>query len=208
MSVSSRAFATIICIGLVSCGLDDMSEGCGSEADALAAEGLLQSAGAGFDVAGLTMPLPQGYLYRIRGDVLELVAAPGVYCDSGEWGVHGDGYVRLQVYEDAAPADPFRDFPATHRGHAREQIRLGIGPFDYSFAHNALTWHAHAYFANVHHPRVIFMYLRTEMPVGGRHIGLTIHHFPGDTDSAVSVITAAIDEVARAASRGVKSLNR
>lgn len=197
-------FAAIICFGLVSCGLDDRFEGCGAEADALVAEGLAPSAGAGFDLAGLTMPLPQGYMYRIRGDVLELFDAPGVYCDSGDWGVIGEGYVRLQVHEGAAPADPFRYFPDTHHGHAREQISLGVGPFDYSFAHNALNWHVRAYFSNVHYPHVIFMYLRTEMPIGNQRIGLSTHYFPSDPAHGLPEIIATIDKVIRDASRAVQ----
>ena len=204
MTVKRCAFAAIICFGLVSCGLDDKLEGCGAKADALAAEGLAPSDGAGFDLAGLTMPLPQGYLYRIRGDVLELFEPPAVYCDSGEWGVNGDGFVHLQVHAGVAPADPFRYFPDTHRGHAREQISLGVGPLDYSFAHNVLNWRVHAYFSNVYYPHVIFMYLRTEMPIGGQRIGLSTHYFPSDPAHGLPEIIATIDKAIRDASRAAQ----
>lgn len=204
MTVRSCAFAAVFCFCLVSCGLDDRLEGCGAEADALAAEGLAPSAGAGFDLAGLTMPLPEGYLYRIRGDVLELFDAPGVYCDSGDWGVVGDGFVRLQLHEGTAPDDAFRYFPDTHRGHAREQIDLGVGPFDYSFMHNALTWHVRAYFSNVYYPHVIFMYFRTEMPIGGQSIGLSTHYFPNDPAHGMPEIIATIDKVMRDVTRAAQ----
>ncbi len=194
-------FAPILCVGLVSCGLDDKLEGCGPEVDALAAEGLAPSAGASFDLAGLTVPLPQDYMYRIRGDELELFKAPGVYCDSGDWGVFQKGFIRLHVHEGTVPVDPFYNFPDTHRGHTREQINLGVGPFEYSFAHNTSNWDARAYFSNVYSPRVIFMYLRTELPIGGQRIGLSAHYFPSDPANGMAEIVATIENAVREASR-------
>ena len=204
MRVMCWAFALISCVGLISCGIDDKFEGCGADADALAAEGLAPSAGASFDLAGLTMALPQNYMYRTRGDVLELFEAPGVHCDSGDWGVLQKGFMMLQVHKETVPVDPFRYFPDTHRGRGREQISLGVGPFEYSFAHNALNWDVRAYFSNVHNPHVIFMYLRTELPIGGQRIGLSAHYFPGDPAHGVSAIVATIDKAIRDASRATR----
>ena len=202
MTIKRCTLAAIMCFGLVSCGFDDWFEGCGAEADALAAEGLAPSVGARFDFAGLTMPLPQGYLYRIRGDVLELFEAPGVYCDSGDWGVLQEGFVRLQVYKGTVPVDAFSYFPDTHRGYMREQIDYApVSPLDYSFTHNALTWHVQAYLSGVYHPRVRFMYFRTEIPIDGRHVGLSIHYFPRAPEQAIFQIIGAIDRVVRVAPR-------
>lgn len=97
--------------------------------------------------------------------------------------------------------DPFHDFPDTHRGKAREQIDLGVGPLEYSFPHNAIDWDVRAYFSNVYNPRVIFMYFRTELPIGAQQIGLSAHYFPSDSAHGASEVIAAIDNAVRESSR-------
>lgn len=144
--VRRSSLATLFCKSLVGCGFDDKIEGCGSAMEALSVEGLAPSGGVDFNLSGVAMPLPSGYMYRVRDDVLELIVTPGVCCDSGDWGVYREGFLQLQVHEGAAPEDPFRYFPNTHRGYPYEQISRGLGPFDYSFTNYALTWHVDAYF--------------------------------------------------------------
>lgn len=197
-----RAIAVMICASMAGCDLDKRLEGCGSAADALAAQGLVSSAGAEFDLAGLELPLPEGYLYRIRNDRLELFKSPGVYCDSGDWGLVQSGFLQLQVHSGGAPEDAFLHFPNTHRGYVREQVDYApVSPLDYSFGQNAMNWHVRAYFAGVLYPRLRFMYLRTQVSIDGEQIGLSIHYFPDDTGAALSEITAAIDTVVREGAR-------
>ncbi len=200
--MTKHAVLVVLCAVLGSCGVDKRLEGCGSRADALAAEGLKASTGVSVDFAGLTMPLPDGYLYRLRDRVLELFAAPGVYCDSGDWGVVQKGYVRVQLHDAAAPADAFRQFPETHRGHMREQLQYPpASPLEYSITHNAMTWQVQAYFTNEYFPRVVFMYLWTELPVGGSDTGLSIHHFPSGSEQVIAEVVATIEKATREASR-------
>ncbi len=197
-----RAIATMFCFGLASCGLDNQLEGCGAESDALAAEGLRDSADAEFDIAGLAMPLPEGWMYRIRGNVLELARAPGIYCDSGDWDLLQQGFVRLQVHTGTVPVDAFRNFPDTHRGYIREQIDYApVNPLDYAFTHNGLTWHVRTYLSGVYYPRVRLMYFRTEASIDDRKIGPSIHYCPRYGKEHVSQIIAAIDTVIREAQR-------
>lgn len=196
--MKARAILTILCLVLTGCGLDERLEGCGGEAEALAAAGLKPSADAVFDLAGLTLPLPEGYAYRSSDNTLELFPAPGVYCDSGDWGLYQKGYLQLQIHEAAAPADAFRNFPETHRGHMRGQLGYApVSPLEYPVTHNALTWQVQAYFNGEYHPQVIFVYLRTGMPAGGGNAGLSIHYFPGDTQQAIAEIVARIDKAMR-----------
>ena len=201
MPTSRDMLIFLICAGAAGCGLDDSVEGCGSEAAALAAQGLDPSAGAHFRIAGAAMPLPNNYLYRVHDNRLELFVEPGVYCDSGDWGLIGAGSVHLQVHNGNAPADPFEHFPALHRGYMREQINLGIGPFDYSFDHNMMNWRVHAYFANTQKPRVIFMYLRAELPHADNQSELAIHYFPSRSDNVLGQLTAAVDAASRERAR-------
>lgn len=189
--------ASLLCVSLVGCDLDKMIEGCGSQADALAAQRLLPSAGAEFDLGGAVLPLPDGYMYRASDGTLELFVSPGVYCDSGDWGLYQKGSVQLRVHGESAPLDPFLHFPATHRGYMREQIDLGLGPFEYSFDHNAITWHVQAFFTAAHHPRVIFMYVRTGVLIGDAQKGLAMHYFPGDQSQVLPQLTAAIELATR-----------
>lgn len=203
MSVTRRAILVVLCTALVGCSLDDKLEGCGSRADALAAENLQASTGVSVDLAGLVIPLPEEYAYRIRGRVLELFPEPGVYCDSGDWGVLQKGYMRMQLHDSAAPADAFRDFPETHRGHMLEQLgHPPASPLEYAITHNAVTWQTQAYFNNEYHPHVVFMYLRTELPVGGSDAGLSIHYFSRGTEQVIAEIAATIDKATREAPQG------
>lgn len=173
-----RAVAVSVCIIVGGCGLDDRIEGCGSEADALASYGLKPSSSSTVEIAGIPIPLPTGYMFRRSDDVLELLVAPGIYCDSGDWGVYQGGFMQLQIHDGIAPTDAFLRFPNTHRGHAREQINMALGAFDYTFQQNSLEWHVRAYLSDTHHPRVIFMYLRTEFRFGEEEKALAIHYFP------------------------------
>lgn len=200
LSATKRTVLAALCAVLAGCGIDEKLEGCGSRAEALAAEGLEHSTGVSVDLAGLTMPLPEGYTYRIRDRVLELFPEPGVYCDSGDWGVLQKGYVRVQLHEGAAPADPFRHFPETHRGHMREQlVHAPADPLEYPIAHNILVWQTKAYFNNEYHPRIVFMYLWTELSVSGSNTGLSIHHFPRGTEQVIAELVATIEKVTREA---------
>ena len=199
----ARILVLLIYVCLTGCDIDNRIEGCGSRADALVAVGLKPSDGVDFVLADKTpMSLPNGYMYRVGEGLLELFVAPGVYCDSGDWGLYEKGFARLQEYVGDAPEDPFQHFPETHRGYTREKIGLGFGPFDYVFEQNALTWQVRAYFGDVYQPHVIFMYLRTEVTVGGERRGLALHYFPDKSQRVLAALTAAIEAAVRESSRG------
>ena len=178
---------------LGACDIGDYLDGCGDRSAALQREGLRATDTGLVDWEGLALRLPKGFLYRQTAAGLQLFAAPGVYCDSGDWGVVQGGFVQLQVHEPDAPPDPFSRFPDTHRGYAREQINLGVGPFSYSFEQNALTWNVQAYFANVHRPRAIFMYLRSPVALGGARKEIAIHYFPSEHSIPLPELTAGIE---------------
>ena len=152
----------------------------------------MPSGGAEAGLAGITVPLPDRFYFRTRNDEVELFAEPGVFCDSGDWSIVQTGYLRLRHYDGAPPDDPFRDFPPTHAGHMREQIDLGVGPLVYPLQYNNVTWQVHAFFSNAYQPRLIFMYLTSEVSIDDRPAGLAIHSFPGGKPSAVPEIIAAI----------------
>jgi hypothetical protein len=189
-------------VAMCSCDPTAYLEGCEDRATALHDLGLQDVSTQPLELSGLRVRLPASVLYRLEARQLVVLSEPGVFCDSGDWGMQRSNYLRLRIHDDAPPDDPFSDFPSDLRGWPLEQIERGIGSIDYELRQNALTWRIRVHLGNPFLPRTRLLYAITDVPLDGRRQGVSIHYFPGDAEPGAAVLTvllASIEESTRAA---------
>lgn len=193
---ASKAGVLLIVSALtLGCDVSDRIEGCGSRARALSDLDVRAYDRATLKLAGLELRLPRNVFYRHDDDTLIVLSQPGIYCDSGDWGIQRDNYLRLRIYPETSPEDAFADFPNELRGHPLEQLELGVGSFEYELPQNALTWRAQAHLRNPLLPRVGLLYLTSRVIIDGTSRGLAIHYFPADAEPGVAVLSVLLASI-------------
>ena len=203
VSIVTLGVVLLIAMGLGGCDISERLEGCSSRQQAVADFNLRASSHEPHSFAGLAIRLPVGVYYRQERLALTILSEPGIYCDSGDWGLTRSNYLRVRLYGKPAPQDPFVDFPHEQRGYALDQIKIGLGSFDYELEQNAVTWPVRAFLKNPFWPQASFMYLTAEAPVANEHRGIAIHDFPGQAKPRFGVLSLLLQSIEEIIRRGM-----